>query len=498
MVVPEELLLHAPPTTQKSAQATDFVSHRAFFWIPMRKEVIYVRGRSEVLAEFVGLMQAAHFSVAIVSSIDECSKRIGEKTSFLFVDASSGGSEAGNRLHELAAHPKLYHYPVVFVASKAESRISMLYEHYDTVIPVEFPFRVRTLAEKLARSFSASEEPSAPEIDELSKETNKRSHLLKNLDPSRLIATYGGAQLAVSPPGGFDDELLIPQHHEGRALKAAIDEITNANEALSEHIRRVTFAASAIANSLALGPERDANIRTSSLMLNLGSVQAENRKAYHYDLLQNSGDYQDFIEDIGLSAKFCREVLDDELAGRTLETVRSILGKKRFSENAQIVQDAQCTLIMEATDRAVWQAGVWNPLGLYRSLRCIHQRRPFALDPMVSDAVSRLLGEAACSRSNKGGTHLADIEKKRSTAPRADDAIEEAERLFGYDSLVNVDLFNLRPGMQLVRPILARDGTVILTADIRLSREIIARLWQLAAIRPLRTPVAVAGQIVPA
>jgi hypothetical protein len=54
-----------------------------------------------------------------------------------------------------------------------------------------------------------------------------------------------------------------------------------------------------------------------------------------------------------------------------------------------------------------------------------------------------------------------------------------------------ISMSELTPGMQLSRPIVAMDGKEILSSDIKLDEDLIWRLWQLSAIRPLNAPVIV-------
>ena len=52
-----------------------------------------------------------------------------------------------------------------------------------------------------------------------------------------------------------------------------------------------------------------------------------------------------------------------------------------------------------------------------------------------------------------------------------------------------VQLASLTPGMRLSQPLRSLDGKEILSPDLTLDEDLIWRLWQLAAIRPLYHPV---------
>ena len=54
-----------------------------------------------------------------------------------------------------------------------------------------------------------------------------------------------------------------------------------------------------------------------------------------------------------------------------------------------------------------------------------------------------------------------------------------------------VTLSALQPGMRLMRPVVSTDGTLLLPENVVLDDDIIWKLWRLAAIKPLYTPVCV-------
>ena len=72
--------------------------------------------------------------------------------------------------------------------------------------------------------------------------------------------------------------------------------------------------------------------------------------------------------------------------------------------------------------------------------------------------------------------------------------IEQARRhkeMRPEKSELRVALSSLRPGMRLSQPVLAFDGRMILDSDLKLDPDLIWRLWELAAKRPLNSPVIV-------
>ena len=52
-------------------------------------------------------------------------------------------------------------------------------------------------------------------------------------------------------------------------------------------------------------------------------------------------------------------------------------------------------------------------------------------------------------------------------------------------------LFQLRPGMILITPVITRDGVYLVPGSTRLDGDLIWRIWEIAAVRPLRDPIEV-------
>ena len=59
------------------------------------------------------------------------------------------------------------------------------------------------------------------------------------------------------------------------------------------------------------------------------------------------------------------------------------------------------------------------------------------------------------------------------------------------DNEKKVPLAGLLPGMTLSRPLLSFDGREILPSNLSLDQDLIWRIWQLAALRPLNAPLVI-------
>jgi len=73
--------------------------------------------------------------------------------------------------------------------------------------------------------------------------------------------------------------------------------------------------------------------------------------------------------------------------------------------------------------------------------------------------------------------------------------LEAAERLFRASDVTAVDVYQLQPKMRLARPLLTQDGKIVVPVATALDQDLIQRVQQLAAIRPLQTPLIVSSSM---
>ena len=57
-----------------------------------------------------------------------------------------------------------------------------------------------------------------------------------------------------------------------------------------------------------------------------------------------------------------------------------------------------------------------------------------------------------------------------------------------------VAIESLQPGMKLTRPIFSFDGRKVLSGNLVLDHDLIWRIWQLSALRPLNGPLVIQSE----
>jgi hypothetical protein len=108
------------------------------------------------------------------------------------------------------------------------------------------------------------------------------------------------------------------------------------------------------------------------------------------------------------------------------------------------------------------------------------------LHPSSLAIVLKFLGETI------GGTYPNHLLPRKIRSNKTLYAAYEANREQTVDDgEKKVALNALSPGMRLSRPLRSYDGNTLLSEDVILDQDMIARLWRLASIRILNTPVVV-------
>lgn len=461
------------------------------------REIIYLRGRSEVMAEAVSLLESSGLKVRVCNGLQEVIDSLTPSIVALLVDASSGENEAGERVVELTASAELFSLPLVLLCPNAALREEALNQHYKVICPVDFPCNSQKLVSTIAGFISglgAEEKPESTDIGSSSESPEESLQPLSGTSHIKAASAsngFGGAEYAAGNSlKAFDDNKLLPEHPKRDVLERALRRITETDQRSSLHVRRVTFAASEVSKLLEIGPSRESNVKTVCLVLNWHFITREDIDSVELDLLNslNRADEKELLEGLSEVVEFLTGQLEDELAAKTLQALISIIKGEPPPFETEVIEDAEIVLVSEVVDRAAWFSGHWNPFGVYHSLRFLRGGGPFKVSQRVADMGLRFVGEAVSVRVTLGGVFLPNVVSKRSTAPDIKRANEEAQQLFENGQTKNIDLAFLMPGMRLARPLIAIDGTVILPANVLLDAEMICRLLQLSAIRPIRNP----------
>jgi hypothetical protein len=120
-------------------------------------------------------------------------------------------------------------------------------------------------------------------------------------------------------------------------------------------------------------------------------------------------------------------------------------------------------------------------------------KTPLVENKELAERMGRILAEAAVrqDRSQKEYRRVLTRLEKAHRRQDLDQAQRDATTLYGAAQTRQVHLFDLIAGMRLAEPLIAHDGQLILPADTVFDQDIIQRIFQLAAVRPVYNPVVI-------
>jgi hypothetical protein len=135
-------------------------------------------------------------------------------------------------------------------------------------------------------------------------------------------------------------------------------------------------------------------------------------------------------------------------------------------------------------DRACCTEGYFNPQKGYKLLREVKGGAFSDIDTSIAVAAVKFLSEAIVGAPPKMGMPAAilrDYRKRLAAGEIADTKPAPNEK--------RVPINKLSPGMKLSRPLCTFDGKEILESSLKLDEDLIMRVWQLTAIRPIESAI---------
>ena len=118
--------------------------------IIMSKTVCYWRGSAEIRDDIISAMVERNYSVKQVRSLDEVLSLTKVRNScVLIVDGTASQREASDRIVEMTNTPVLFDVPIVFIASQAAKRSTVLKTNYKQLHPVDVPYNLALVVRAL-------------------------------------------------------------------------------------------------------------------------------------------------------------------------------------------------------------------------------------------------------------------------------------------------------------------------------------------------------------
>lgn len=187
-------------------------------------------------------------------------------------------------------------------------------------------------------------------------------------------------------------------------------------------------------------------------------------KAVRESATKVSYDYQSPKESLMLGL-FSRLIAQEEVTAGSLETTQ-----------------AYAIFAADVIDRACCTEGYFNPQKGYKLLREIKSGAFADIESSIAVAAVKFLSEAIVGAPPKMGMPAAILRNYRKRL-----AAGEISDIQPSPHEKRVPINKLSPGMKLSRPLRTFDGKEILEGSLKLDEDLIMRVWQLTAIRPIES-----------
>ena len=453
----------------------------------------------------------------------------------LLVDGGPEISDTNEIANQLLQQPDAHLLPVIIVARSAEvfekalsghfcvaigvrvpattadiiSALTYIYERYDDFVEAA---RQKKEAAELELEIPAAEPaPEAREADLVSnfeaRQRVQRSNavpyteapiaeadqhfreIFTNMSSMGLMQKPLGGQTfasAVNENGFSDKGYFTLNNDRASMLTEQIGECTSHWD--RGHVHRTAFLAWQMGSSLQRTDLAE-SIREACLIylaMLLDHPQEYIRRDYFHPRYQNfRGELARRVKEIAFKVGVENDL---PLSGKIIGKLSALIGGEGATGEDDVTIAAGIIQGADLVGRTCARRGYFEPELAYDFLRRIRRGVYARLHPFVLSCLVKVLAEAVVATA----LGLAVPKKKRNSEKVKDFAEQYAEQPIGHDEM-RVAIDALTPGMRLSKPIHSFDGREILSGNLVLDQDLIWRIWQLSAIRPLNAPLVKKG-----
>lgn len=423
----------------------------------------------------------------------------------LVVDAGIDGATIEKMVKELIEATTKRPLPIVLVGKKASSFQKTLDGKFPVVTGVNSPCRTADILDSILW------------VSEGYDEFVERSRNVESIIPPKPIAASSAqeteivqgsedltnqvfeelSKLGISQQtlGGFEYSHIVGGKDGGQLYLSSNEKCRDAfSEFVQElapkdigRLTRVGFLADAIAKALCFVDDDLENIRQGA-MLYSWAFAGGSREYFtkDYSTTRKSAFRRELCSKLKDSAMKVAVELGQPTTGNLIAKFARLVAEEEGLSDDKLTISASIVMASDLVERACARRGHFSPRSAYDFMRRIRLGLLKDIHPQVLGCVVKILSEAITASAIK----LVLPKKVRRNKDLALLAKEYAEQEIRGDE-IRVAISSLSPGMKLSRPIRAYDGKLILSGDLTLDQDLIWRIWQLSAIRPLNDPLVV-------
>lgn len=247
------------------------------------------------------------------------------------------------------------------------------------------------------------------------------------------------------------------------------------------HLHRAAAVSSRILGALNIEGEILESARNAAFLFSWNFIAHPELFTVDYLLSGKADVRQKFAQLISQSSDKIAQELGLKTEQKIVHTISRLLGDDyRIGDDSH---DLISSTIMtsDLVDRVCWQHGHWDPRGVH----LLMHRFSAADVPDIHPQVLAITLKSLCEALEGMGAHLL---RARAIAkhPQLEFQLQAKQSIVEQsDKEQRVLLSCLKPGMKTSRPVLTFDGRTIVSRNTLLDEDLIWRLWQLAAVRPL-------------
>lgn len=406
---------------------------------------------------------------------------------------------------------RLHNYPLLLVGNDAPTKEKGLTPIFTFVMTLGAPFKARDIIDGLIYIRDSYDELVEKEVRE--KQVPKASHLpadeQKFADfephsaytqiveiPSLLftelssmnlftISLAGGEYVSAGRSGTIQDKSYLPT--DSRVMEKVSEVCKSFDSSCATHLHRVAFLAHRIGQAISLKEQLVDDARTASFLY-AWAIKSSEAQLLKQDILGQQAFQirKRLAESVAQSGVKIGTNLQKPVASSIVANMAKLISREKSVTDDEIGLIVSTIMAADMIDRTCYYMGRWNPRGAYSFMHNARTGNIKDIHPKVLACMIKIVSESASSFSP------AILVKK--TFRDDPILIDEAKRTKALEPAANEEklpLSALSPGMKISRPVKAFDGRLVLDKDMVLDHDLIWRIWQLSAVRPLNQPLMV-------
>jgi len=470
-----------------------------------KNKLILVSYKGEMPSRLLITLKHKGFSIHLAGDLKEAEQIIIKTPSVLMV-YSEDAAVSGDLVLALSNLKTRGNSPLILLGKEVGEHETALNKAFLTATTLNLPCSDADLLEAAIYSVDALKKASAKEKP--SQETTESAPSTKvplvksakdkddyNSIPESLFKNFAELDLVGKSIGGSEylkinfqsfkkDLNNFPSNRDAQVKIEQLFALCADHE--KSDLARTSFIGRKMTQVLQVDEKFDDDVKSASLLYPIAFFPS-NKALYKKEYLDENSNYT--RNEIGkFIQKSASEMAKDFLSGPS-DIVSSMSQLMTFSAKAQddeVSMIASSLLISDLTNRVCFQTGVWDSRRAYYLLKKFKTNNPYNFHPKVVCCAIKFLSEAILA---KPLACLLPYAVRND--PELIDAAYQTQHREVRTSEAKVPLTCLAPGMRLSKPLFAFDGRLVLSEGLIFDEDLIYRIWQLSALRPLNNPVVI-------